>query len=78
MRITLSTGWTAVFRHPGGNEMVATFPRERASDLYDRLDEELRADGIEIAPLTNDPGWDGWPVDYRECVSSLGVVDGLR
>jgi hypothetical protein len=48
------------------------------SEAYERLKAEVREAGIEIDPLTNDPGWDGLLVDYPACVAALGVVDGLR
>ena len=61
-----------VFRDPRGAVLPTTGPRPRLGrGQFELLDERLGPGGRQISSATNEPGWDGLPIDYDACVSAL-------
>jgi Domain of unknown function (DUF222) len=61
-----------VFFDPAGREIPSAPARSPLDDAaLDRWRADFLRCGIEISAETNQPGWDGEPVDYDSCVAAL-------
>jgi hypothetical protein len=68
----------AVFLDPTGAPVPAAFPRPPLWRPFERIDGWLRAGGVVATAASNEPGWDGLPVDYELCVDALLDLDRGR
>ena len=68
-----------VFRDPLGRVIAAVPWRDSlAPRAYERLARRTCKGGLDVDRRSNEPGWDGLPVDYELCVAALGGLDELR
>ncbi len=68
-----------VFRDPLGRPIAAVPVRDPlAPGAFERLARWSGEAGRVVDRRSNEPGWDGLPVNYDLCVGALGGLDGLQ